>query len=386
MTTIIRTGGERAITHRRSARSGALGITLAASLLAAAGIASPAVAQDAGASLLDPPATEFGRRIETPISKSELVIALGQDGSAAPSEAEESTRIYGGGFAADGQLPYQVALVDWSLWEAAQRGEAHAQFCGGSIISADFVLTAAHCVYDRDRLKSPAEFIVETGAVVHGQGDAREIAEVIPHPDYAPTQNHEHDIALLRLAKPIRPDERNVAAVRIAPQGFELGETRAVASGWGLTREKRSSGSLRFADIDVVTNETCNAGFVSVSAGELADYLTILVARAGLNQEDAQRGYDRIVPTMKGPITENMVCAGAQSGAQSTCHGDSGGPLTIAGPGGQPLQVGVVSWGHKPAGIVVNEGNMPCGTPDTYNVFVRLGNYFDWIAGHVRGG
>jgi secreted trypsin-like serine protease len=47
---------------------------------------------------------------------------------------EHANRITGGFLASRGQFPWQVALVIDNAW-----------FCGGSLISAQWVLTAAHC-------------------------------------------------------------------------------------------------------------------------------------------------------------------------------------------------------------------------------------------------
>jgi secreted trypsin-like serine protease len=51
---------------------------------------------------------------------------------------DPSSRIVGGSFAAKNQFPHQVAII--------YRGGLR---CGGSIVAAQYVVTAAHCVvYD----------------------------------------------------------------------------------------------------------------------------------------------------------------------------------------------------------------------------------------------
>lgn len=56
------------------------------------------------------------------------------------SSSPLTNRIVGGSDATPGQFPYQVSL---------RMDDAH--ICGGSIIAADWVLTAAHCVVENGK-------------------------------------------------------------------------------------------------------------------------------------------------------------------------------------------------------------------------------------------
>ena len=67
------------------------------------------------------------------------------------------------------------------------------------------------------------------------------------------------------------------------------------------------------------------------------------------------------------PVTESMICAGYQGvGGKDACQGDSGGPL-ICNSNGNPVLVGVVSWGQG------------CGEQQYPGVYTRVTPILDWI-------
>ena len=68
-------------------------------------------------------------------------------------------------------------------------------------------------------------------------------------------------------------------------------------------------------------------------------------------------------------VTENMFCAGYQEGGKASCQGDSGGP--VVDPDTKTV-VGVVSWADG------------CGTPGKPGVYVRVGQYIDWITANTE--
>ena len=300
--------------------------------------------------------------------------------SGAGVDAESASRIFGGRAAQEGSWPAQVSLhstENLDPRDPQKRGAS--QFCGGSIISRQWILTAAHCVVTGDEtVMAPNAVAVRTGAVDLRNGDFRDVSRVIVHEDYDP-QRIDADIALLQLAQPIQDSSGPVGAIPVSGQGQPLPNGPAVVIGWGMMQDGNFPISLMETDIDIVENSTCNAGMAEQTKRDMGGFLMGIGQSNGIPIENLQQAFDILTSEMGNALTENMICAGTTQGQRTMCNGDSGGPLMVRQSNGQWLQVGVVSWNRMPIGA-----QTACGHESLYGVYTRVSNYFDWIASHVR--
>lgn len=128
-------------------------------------------------------------------------------------------RIVGGQNAQPGEIPYQASL----------RTENNQHFCGGTILNANWILTAAHCA-DVVRADS-TRVVVGAHHRVNG-GVPHVVSRVVTHPKWTKAILY-NDIALLKLATPIL-FTASVKAIAIGTEEVP-GGVAARASGWGQT-------------------------------------------------------------------------------------------------------------------------------------------------------
>ncbi|XP_020008472.1 anionic trypsin-2 [Castor canadensis] len=235
-----------------------------------------------------------------------LILAL--VGSAAALPLDDDDKIVGGYTCSEYSVPYQVSL------------NSGYHFCGGSLINAQWVVSAAHCYKYRIQVRLGEHDI----NVVEGNEQFITASKAIRHPKYS-SWTLDNDIMLIKLSSPASLNSQ-VAPVAL-PSSCAPAGTLCLISGWGNTL---SSGVYN------------------------PDKLQCLDAPV-LSQADCEASYP-------GEITNNMVCVGFLEGGKDSCQGDSGGPVVCNGE----LQ-GIVSWGYG------------CAQPGSPGVYTRVCNYVDWI-------
>lgn len=129
-----------------------------------------------------------------------------------------SSRIVGGSSARPNQFPHQVALL-----------RSGSLTCGGSLIRANWVLTAAHCVISGNQVIPPSILSVLAGTIYLNQGGVRRnVRRIISHERYG---NFQNDIALLELAQGFQLSS-SIATIALRRSTVPAGSTVTI-SGWG---------------------------------------------------------------------------------------------------------------------------------------------------------
>ncbi|MBN3313781.1 TRY3 protein, partial [Atractosteus spatula] len=237
-----------------------------------------------------------------------LLVLLALFGAAVATPVDDDDKIVGGYECRKNSAPYQVSL------------NAGYHFCGGSLVNAQWVVSAAHCYKSRIQVRLGEHNL----AVNEGTEQVISSSRVIRHPSFN-SNTLNNDIMLIKLERAATLNSYvNTVAL---PTSCAGAGTQCLISGWGNTL---SSGSnypdrLQCLNAPILSSSACSSAY-------------------------------------PGQITSNMFCAGFLEGGKDSCQGDSGGPVVCSGQ----LQ-GVVSWGYG------------CAQRNKPGVYAKVCNYVSWI-------
>merc|ERR1719491_703844 len=274
---------------------------------------------------------------------------------AAMGKAPAGDRIIGGTNAA-GVVPWQVSLRDHQVMGMGPNGpvEFNTHFCGGTILDAKTILTAAHCFPKGSKEKTKGRQIMAGSVQVEDTTTSQRIDlekiiwntkqpwDNVETSSHHPTSNN--DIVILKLKSPLKFNDNVQPACLPDVASFDKARANkqmAALTGWGLLKDKtgHTPAHLQFVPLPMFPGV-----YPDQKCGGLWD----------------------------GSLQDGMFCAGYSAGGKDPCQGDSGGPLVMAKGDDTAVIVGVVS-----------HGNGKCGSKGNPGIYARVTKYLDWIKANM---
>uniref|UniRef100_A0A803U1G2 Peptidase S1 domain-containing protein n=1 Tax=Anolis carolinensis TaxID=28377 RepID=A0A803U1G2_ANOCA len=245
--------------------------------------------------------------------------------------SQEMLRLIGGTNALPGTWPWQVSI------QVLMRDGSYLHICGGSLISARWVLSAAHCF---GKPKEQYKLLLGCNRVNKPGPDSRErfIKTLVKHADFRSTLNIGgtifNDIALLEMSDPVNCSDYIQPACLPDNSVAITALTHCYLSGWGRTDPTKQiyPDILQEGKVDFIPRLNCS------------------------------QWWNRFLPSMN-------LCAGTESGGIDFCQGDSGGPLHCREPRSERFWVlGILSW-----------GSVECAVVKKPSIFISTQYFLDWI-------
>ncbi|WP_231565969.1 S1 family peptidase [Vibrio sinaloensis] len=281
---------------------------------------------------------DVGSSFTKDIFMKRLALVLSMLASASSHGFESNPYIVNGSPASVSEFPTFSSLY-------FDNGKYYGNYCGSTVINENYILTAAHCIYGAfdQMLHTNVVLGVENkNDYLSGKFESVRAAEFY-YPD-----NYEHsevsawpnDIAIIKLARPLagNPDYYNHLNLNVSKGSLEK-TTGYMALGHGLVNGNvASDGQLLKTDLTFTDDSNCD------------------------NTKPGQLCFD------------GQLAGGYKN---STCNGDSGGPVYKDFGTGTYIQVGITSYG--PA---------TCGDPSfaATSVFTNVNQYQNWIYRVINGG
>ncbi|XP_043942877.1 uncharacterized protein LOC122814356 [Protopterus annectens] len=245
------------------------------------------------------------------------------------------SRIVGGAYAVQGAWPWQISLK----WNGSH-------ICGGSLIAADWVVTAAHCITQPHNANAYEVILGDYELTVPNINRIILGVSKIYVSEWYLTAQTGNDIALLQLDQNVTFTDY-VLPVCLPSSTVQFpDETMCWVTGWGITKSQASIAypKLQEVELPIINQPQCDCLY----------HVNTNTSQSSLR------------------VYSNSICAGYTLGGKDSCKGDSGGPLVCKKEGIWVL-AGIVSWGDK------------CGEPNRPGVYTQVAAFQTWLQSKQPG-
>lgn len=243
-----------------------------------------------------------------------------------PNMVNAKSNLIGGGERANIEdFPWQVLILT-----STKNGIF---MCGGFLVSSRFVMTAAHCLMEKEEQEAsfPSIYLGTTNLI---QPQKSNVKKIFPHPDYDELQfSVVNDIALILLESAVE-FSRKIRPIKIPSKKFRsLYKYSAMISGYGFDESNEPTFFLNYANVTILRDVECKLMHLE---------------------------YDS---------TQHICVTGADGINQGVCFGDTGGALVIKYKDDM-IAVGVASY--------LTDMNGKCFTANPM-IFTRIQSFIPWI-------
>lgn len=239
---------------------------------------------------------------------------------------------------------------DWNFIVSLQKYGAHS--CGGSFLTKDCIITAAHCVNKKGKVVHISVVSIKAGTLDVDSKKAIVVKakKIIVYPEYDPITD-KHDLALVKLANTV--ESPLVGTIQIK-RSETLPGTKCVTAGWGHTESKRMLASRRNMTFENFSKSPRKKKAQEIKKRGPLQEVTLPV----MNETVCKNKFSQLGEN----ITWTLLCTLVSEGGKDACQGDSGGPLVC-----DNKLAGLTSFG-----IGCARRNIPAA-------FTNVSNYAVWI-------
>jgi secreted trypsin-like serine protease len=252
--------------------------------------------------------------------------------------AAEQERVLPGIEPADGTYPFQVALLSTDMLDQSAASQANAQFCAGTLIAPEWVLTSALCVVAEGETSEPGFLTILTGSVRLDQGRRIAVEQIIAHEAYDDV-TLANNVALVKLAAPVT----DLAPAKLAESASDTLTGKVSFLSWGMLDDGTWPLALGEFQTELVAPAVCAEG---LEAGVIAE-TQAMFQDANIDAATLEAVLKLLEDGLSDLLVPGQICTDNTLPGSAPTQGSDGGPL-LRVEDGNTVQIGIISAGWFP--------------------------------------